>query len=169
MQDFKRRAGRMTGASAAALLSASLLAAAALALTPTQTRESYVAQAEPLCKKNTRAIESILKGVERKIRNDKLKAAAGQFSRAAAAYERTVTNLRGLQQPGEDSAKLTKWLKKLDTGAGLLRKISKALREGKKQRVVAIQSQLVNNANVANSTVLGFGFKHCLVNSSKFT
>lgn len=61
---FERRRSRVLTAGLVALLCAGLLAAVALATTgPEQTRESYVARVEPICKTNTKANERILAGV----------------------------------------------------------------------------------------------------------
>ena len=85
-------------------------AAAALGVTsPEQTRESYVAQVEPICKTNTKANERILAGAEKKIKEGKLKVAAGQFTQAAAAFGKAVKQIKAVPQPAADAAKLTKW------------------------------------------------------------
>ena len=169
MRIFKRTSKRVGAGAGAILLAAALLASAALALTPAQTREGYVAQVEPICKKNTEANERILQGVRKKIQDGKLKVAAGQFTRAATAFEKAVVELRGVQQPVEDSAKLTKWLKKLDVEVELLRSIGKALKNGNKTQAQTYSVKLTHNGNLANSAVLGFDFDHCLIDSSKFT
>lgn len=60
---FEKRRSRVLTAGLVALLCAGLLAAVALATTgPEQTRESYVARVEPICKTNTKANERILAG-----------------------------------------------------------------------------------------------------------
>jgi lipopolysaccharide biosynthesis regulator YciM len=169
MEVFKRTSKRAAGSAGAVFLVAVLLAAAAIAVGAEQTREGYVAQVEPICKVNTQANERILQGVRGKIKQGKLKAASGQFSKAATAFEKAVKELRAVPQPTEDTAKLTKWLTQLDSQTGYLRDMAKALKEGKKQRVVALQSQLVRNAEAANSTVLSFGFKYCKIDGAKFT
>jgi hypothetical protein len=153
----------------AALALTALLAAAAVAVTsPTQTREGYVAQVEPICKKNTRANEQILAGVRQKIKQGKLDAAAGQFGKAATAFGRAVKQLKAVPQPVADATKLGKWLRILDDETKLLREISKALAAGNKSRVQTLYVRLTHNGNVANNSVLGFDFDHCLIDSSKF-
>lgn len=169
MQIFNRTSKRLGVGAGAILLIGALLASAALAVDPaTQTRESYVAQVEPICKKNTKANERILEGVRKKIQEGKSKAAGGQFTQAAIAFEKAVGEIRAVPQPAEDSAKLTKWLKKLDVEAELLRKIGKALKAGQKGRAQSYFTKLTSNGNLANSTVLSFEFDHCLIDSSKF-
>lgn len=153
---------------AAALLA--LLAATAFAATdPNQTRETYKAAVEPICKKNTKANEQILSGVRKKIQQGKLAVAAGQFSKAATAFGKAVTQLRAVPQPPADVAKLNKWLGYLDKETQLLREIGKALKNDKKQRAQSLSVQLTRNGNVANNQVLGFEFDYCLIDSSRFS
>ena len=66
---IKRRFSKTFAAVLMTALTAALLAAGALGAE--QTRESYVAQVEPICKKNTKANEQILAGVEKTIRQGK--------------------------------------------------------------------------------------------------
>jgi hypothetical protein len=75
---FERRRSRVLTAGLVALLCAGLLAAVALATTgPEQTRESYVARVEPICKTNTKANERILAGVRGEGKEGKAEARRG--------------------------------------------------------------------------------------------
>jgi len=151
----------------AVLLAAALLAGSAAATE--QTRESYVAQVEPICKVNTKANEKILAGSRREIKEGRLKVAAGQFGRAATAFGKAVNQIRAAPQPSADEARLAKWLGYLDRETGLLREIGKALKAGNKHRVQALSVRLTQNGNLANDTVLGFGFNYCLIKQSRFS
>lgn len=154
---------------AAALALTALLASTAFAVTsPTQTREGYVAQVEPICKQNTKANEQILAGVRKQIKQGKLDAAAAKFGKAATAFAKAVKQLKAVPQPVADSAKLGKWLKALEDETKLLRDIGKALSAGNKGKVQALYVRLTHNGNIANNQVLGFDFDYCLIDSSKF-
>lgn len=150
-----------------AALTAALLAAGAVGAEP--TRESYVAQVEPICKKNTKANEQILAGVRKTIKKGKLNAAARKFSRASAAFGKAVRELRAVPQPPADTAKLTKWLGLLKEEKVMLGKIGKALRQGKKPLAQRLSVKLTHNGNLANNAVLGFEFNYCLIDSSRFS
>jgi hypothetical protein len=164
------RVSKLSAAAVAVLGLTALLAAVAMAATsPTQTRESYVATVEPICKKNTKANEQILDGVRSKIKQGKLAVAAGQFSRASTAFGKAVTQLRAVPQPPADATKLNKWLGYLDKEKKLLGEIGKALKAGKKGRAQTLSVQLTHNGNVANNQVLGFEFDYCLIDSSRFS
>ena len=155
------------------LLSAVVLAMAMLALPAAQAddaeRQAYKEAVEPICKANTQANERILKGVRGKVRAGKLKAAAGQFSRAATALRKTHKELKAVPQPPADQAKLTKWLKYVAEEASLFQRTAKKLNAGDKNGALAMVIKLEHNANLANNQVLGFEFRYCRFEPSKFT
>jgi hypothetical protein len=169
MEIFKRIIKRVGGTAGAVFLAAVLVAGTAMAVAAEPTRDSYREQVEPICKNNTQSIERILKGVRKQVTKGQLKAASGKFTQAANAFEAATKQLKVVPKPVEDTAKLTKWIKQLETGTGLLRKMSTALRAEKKGKFSSYSSQLSTNGNIANSIVLGFDFKYCLIDSSKFT
>jgi len=150
---------------AIALFSATSFAA----VDPAQTRETYAAQADPICKVNTEANERILKGVRAKVRNDQLKPAAEQFSKASTALRKTLGQLRAVPQPPADAARLGRWLKLISEEADLLQTTSTKLRKGDKFGAQKMAVRLTQTANRANSEVLGFEFRYCNASPSKFT
>jgi hypothetical protein len=167
---ISRHSSKLFSTTAIALFATALLAAAALAATsPDQTRESYAAQVEPICKKNTKSSEQILSGVRTKIKKGQLSVAAGQFSKASTAFGRAITQLKAVPQPPADAAKLGKWMKALEDERKLLGEIGKALKAGNKNRAQTLSVKLTHNGNVANNAVLGFEFHYCLIDSSKFS
>lgn len=133
------------------------------------TRESYKEAVEPICKTNTEANERILKGVRAKFKSGKLKAAATQFEKAGKALKRTVTQLKAIEQPVADKAKLAKWLKYVEEEANLFQKTAQKLRKGDKSGAQAMVIRLTHNANQANNQVLAFEFRYCRFEPSKFT
>jgi hypothetical protein len=140
-----------------------------LAATTEPTRESYVAQVEPICKTNTKANERILAGARKEIKAGELRIAAGQFTRAAAAFAKTVKLIAAVPRPAADSAKISQWIGHLEAEQKLLSEIAKALKAGKKGRVQALDVRLNNNSNITNNTVLEFGFNYCLIKQSRFS
>jgi hypothetical protein len=164
------RSSKLVASAAATLLVLALGAATALAVTSTeQTRESYVAQVEPICKTNTEANERILAGAEKKVKEGKLKVASRQFAQASTAFGKAVKQIKAVPQPVADKAKLGKWTGALEDETRLLSKIGQALKQGKKGRAYSLSVQLKHNATVANNAVLGFEFEECLIDSSKFS
>jgi hypothetical protein len=150
-------------------LTAMLLSAAAVPLAMAVTRDEYKAQVEPICKKNSEANDRILKGVRDEVKKDKLKPAGAKFIKASTALTTAYNELKAVEQPAEDTAKLTKWLGYVKTEAGLFSSAGKALKAGKKSKAQKFVNQLTTNANQANSTVLSFGFRYCKFEPSKYT
>jgi exoribonuclease R len=164
------RSSKLFAAAAMALLATALLGAAALAATsPEQTREGYVEKVEPICKTNTKANETILAGVRKKIQKGQLQVAAGQFAKASTAFGKAVKQLRAVPQPVADKAKLEKWLGYLDDETKLLGEIGQALKANKKTKAQTLSVRLTHNGNLANNVVLGFEFDYCLIDSSRFS
>lgn len=169
MKTVSRNSKLYLGA-AVALLAMALGASAALGVTsPDQTRETYVAQVEPICKTNTKANERILSGAEKKVKEGKLKVAAGQFTQAAAAFTKAVKQIKAVPQPVADVAKLAKWTGYLETETKLLGEIGAALKAGNKTKAQTLSVKLTHNGNLANNAVLGFDFNYCLIDSSRFS
>jgi hypothetical protein len=162
------RISRMFTAVIAVLIAVGAFAALAVAA-PEQTRESYVAQVEPICKTNTKANERILAGAEKKVKQGKLKVAAGQFTQAAGAFGKAIKQIRVVPQPVADQAKLSKWLGYLGEEQKLLSEIGKALKAGNKTKAQTLSVRLTHNGNLANNAVLGFEFNYCLIDSSRFS
>lgn len=133
------------------------------------TRESYKEAVEPICKHNVEADEKILKGVKEKVKTGKLKPAATQFTKAASALEKAVKQLKAVPQPSADEAKLAKWLKLTNEEVGFLRQTGAKLRAGDKNGALKMQLRLEHTARQANNQVIGFEFKYCNVETSKFT
>lgn len=146
-----------------------LLLGAQAALGAEQTRESYTAQVEPICKVNSEASARILKGVKGEVKAGKLKVAAGQFAQAAKALKKTLTQLKAVPQPTADKAKLTKWLGYINEEVQLFESTAAKLKAGNKAAAQSMAVRLTQSANLANNQVLAFEFRYCHVNPSQFT
>ncbi len=143
----------------------SIAAPAAMAL----TRDEYKAKVEPICQKNSEANDKILKTVRKEVKENKLKTAGAKFLKASTALTTTYNELKAVEQPAEDAAKLTKWLGYVKTEASLFKSGGNALKAGNKSKAQKFVNQLNSNANQANSTVLAFGFRYCKFEPSKYT
>jgi len=133
------------------------------------TRDEYKTQVEPICKKNSEANDKILKTVRKEVKENKLKTAGAKFIKASNALKTTYNELKAVEQPAEDTAKLTKWLGYVKTEADLFNSGGKALNAGNKSKAQKYVNKLNTNANLANSTVLSFSFHYCKFEPSKYT
>jgi capsular polysaccharide biosynthesis protein len=150
-------------------LTAMLLLAVAAPLAMAITRDEYKARVEPICKKNSEANDRILKNVRKLVKEDKLKQAGAKFIKASTALKKTYNELKAVEQPAEDTAKLTKWLGYVKKEGELFNSGGKALKAGNKKKAQKFVNQLNSNANKANAEVLAFGFHYCKFNPSKYT
>jgi hypothetical protein len=144
------------------------LVAVPMALAAEQTKEGYVAAVEPICQTNTKANEKILGNVKSEVKAGKLAPAGASLLAAAKALKKTWAELGAVPQPTESAAKLTKWLGYVKTEATLFEKAGKLLKSGQKAQAQQIVDKLTSNANLANFEVVGFGFRYCKFEPSKF-
>lgn len=133
------------------------------------TRQSYKEAVEPICKANTQANERILKGVRKEVKEGKLKLAGTKFGKAGTALHKALTQLKAVEKPTADEAKLEKWLSYVALEATLFQKAAKQLKAGNKSGAQATVIKLTHNANQANNQVLAFEFHYCRFEPSKFT
>jgi hypothetical protein len=158
-----RRPAVLTGALVALAVAVPLATAAEL------TREEYVARVEPICKANVQANEKIFKGAKEEVKAGELKKGSTHFLRASTALDKTVKQLQAVPQPAADAAKLTKWIGYLKTESGYFQKIGQALAAGDKYKAQNLSVKLNRNSNLANNSVLAFGFNYCRIDSSRFS
>jgi hypothetical protein len=145
-----------------------IFALAAPAFAAEQTRESYVASVEPICKVNSQTSDKYLKGVSSLVKEDKLKPAATNFTKAAAALEKARKQLTGVPQPPADAAKLTQWLAGINAEASLMRQIATKLRSGAKGKASSLSVKLQHNATQTNNLVIAFSFDYCRIDPSQY-
>jgi hypothetical protein len=164
---MKKQWRRGSGPLAVALAAVLVLVPIATAAEP--TRDEYVERVEPICKTNTEANERIFKGAKEEVKAGKLKKASGRFARAVTAFDRTIAQIKAVPQPAPDEVKLGKWIGYLEAESSLLGKIGKALAAGKKFQAQNYSVRLNRNSNLANNTVLAFGFDYCRIDPSRFS
>jgi hypothetical protein len=134
-----------------------------------ETRAEYVAQVEPICQANTDANRTILKNVQKKIRRQQFKPAGKQFSRAAAAFKKTVNQVDSVPKPVADAPVLTTWIAHLRKAQGMLARIGALVQKKKAFKAQGIVVKLSRHSITTNNTVAGFGFNSCTLQPSRFT
>lgn len=132
------------------------------------TRESYVAQLEPICKANVDANRKIFKGAKGEVNRGELKKASRHFTRAATAFAKTTRQMEAVPQPPADAAKLAQWFDLLRAEKDYIQQIGQALAAEKRHQAESISVKLRNNSTKANNAVLGFGFDYCRIEPSRF-
>ena len=145
------------------------LAVVPLASATELTRDEYVSRVEPICKRNTEANKRIFAGAKGQVKAEQLKAASTHFTRAVGAFEKTIGQLQAVPPPPSDEAKLGKWIGYLKVESSYLGRIGKALAKEDKAKAQTFSVQLNRNSNLANNTVLAFGFTYCKIDPSRFS
>jgi hypothetical protein len=146
-----------------------MLVGVPLAAAAELTRDEYVARVEPICMSNTEANKRIFAGAKEEVKSGQLKEASIHFSRAVFAFDKTIKQLRGVPQPSADAPKLEKWIDYLGLESEYLGKIGKALAAGQKGNAQTLSVRLNRNSNLANNSVLSFGFNYCKINPTRFS
>ena len=132
------------------------------------TRADFIRTAEPICARDTRRNVRILKGVRKQVREGKLAPAGRRFTRATRAFTQTLRAVLGIPRPAEDRQLLNRWIKYLIKQRSYLAQISKALGNDDGFQAQRLSLLLIRNANQANQSVRGYGFRHCLIRPNKF-
>jgi streptomycin 6-kinase len=153
---------------AGATLLTTLLISGIAAAEGEPTRSEYVAQLEAVCKPDALATQKAVKGVKDDIRAERLTVAAGKFSKAEKIFAGTVREISPVPRPPADQAKLAKWFTYLEQQESYLKKIVAALRAGNTIQSQRDTARFVHNGNLANNTVLAFGFNYCSFKFSRF-
>lgn len=153
---------------AAALLTTLLLGGVATA-EEESTRAEYVTRLESICKPDAEATQRAVQGVKGDIRAERLAVAAGKFSQAAKIFAGTVSEISTVPRPPADAAKLAKWFGYLGEEEHYLTKIAAALRAERTIQSQRYTARFVHNGNLANNTVLAFGFDYCSFKISRFS
>ena len=90
------------------------------------------------------------------------------FFRAATAFGKTIDQLEVVPRPSADEARLAKWFGLLRTEKTIIEKVGRALASGDKHKAGSYSVDLNRNSNLANNTVLGFGFDYCRIDPARF-
>ena len=133
------------------------------------SRETYKAEVEPICERNSKANEATLRNVKKEVKQGKLRPASLAFAKAAKALKSTHQELEGVTPPEADKATISKWLGQIKTEIGYFEAVSKKLGQGNKNAAEKMVIKLTHNVELANDTVLGFDFHYCKANTAKFT
>jgi hypothetical protein len=158
----------MPGKKLIVLFAAAMLLMAMPSFAAEITPDGYREEVEPICKLNSEANETILKGVRGNVTSGKLKQASRQLFDAAKALKKTRTQLLGVPKPAEDAARLTKWLKGFKTEVELLEAAGRKLAKGEKNAALKMVVRLESNARQTNNLVLDYEFRYCRYQPGKF-
>ncbi len=153
---------------AAALLAALLAVAATATAAEAPTRDEYVTRLEGICKPDTEATQRAMKGARADISAERLALAAGKFAQATSIFGSTVKRISPVSRPPADAAKLSKWFGYLKAQESYLGQITAQLRADQAIPAQRLTARFIHNGNLANNTVLAFGFDSCSFKFSRY-
>ncbi len=169
MQEIGNRKVALTAGWAllGALAAALLLSTPAVAEGP-PTRSEYVERLEGICKPNALATQRTMKGIRALVSAERLSLAASRFSRATQFFDDTVREIAVVTRPPADTARLAKWFVYLGRQESYLKAITTQLRAGHTISAQRLTARFIKNGNLANNTVLAFGFNYCSFKFSRY-
>jgi hypothetical protein len=145
----------------AAAIVAATLAVAGAAHGEEQTRDTYKAQVEPLCKVNREANKRIMSGAQKRVNADKLEIAGKQFVRVSHSFGGLVGRIASVPPPPTDSHRIERWLKFMRLLETRLRLVGKYFKQGEKIKATH-ESILAERAGLtANNISIVFHFHYC--------
>ncbi len=131
-------------------------------------RHEYVERLEAVCKPRAAATERAVKGVRGDVAAERLGTAAAKFSHAQRIFGATVDEIGAVPRPPADRPTLRKWFGYLGRQEEYLGRIAAALRKRETTRSQRLTARFIHNGNLANNTVLAFGFHYCSFRFSRF-
>jgi hypothetical protein len=149
-------------------LAAMLLLAAPATAAEAPTRDEYVSRLEAICKPDTEATQRAMKGARADVSAERLSVAATKFGQVATIFGATVKKMAPVSRPSADTARLTKWFGYLNAQESYLEQITVQLRAAHVIKAQRLTARFIHNGNLANNTVLAFGFNYCSFRFSRY-
>ncbi len=126
-----------------------------------QTRESYKAQVEPICKANRRANERIMAGVRQRLNHNRLEPAGKQFIRLSRSFGGLIGRLAKVPPPTTDVHRIERWVEIMKLLKTRLRLVGRYYGEGLKIKGNH-EGILAERAGIsANNTTIVLHFHDC--------
>lgn len=144
-----------------AVLILATLAVAPLASGEEPTRESYVAQVEPICQANRTANDRIMAGARDRVNKGRLELAGKQFIRASGSFGVLIKQLAAVSPPAADSHRIDRWLSLMRLLKSRLQMVGKYFKAGEKIKATHESILAERSALSANNISIVFHFHYC--------
>ncbi len=132
------------------------------------SRAEYVAQLEGICKPQALETERTMKGVRADVQAERIAVAAAKFARATRIFGMTLREMQAVQRPPADAPKLAQWFIYLGHQEAYLKLITAQLQADHTVPAQRLTARFIHNGNLANNTVLAFGFDYCSFKFSRY-
>jgi hypothetical protein len=145
-----------------AAIAIALLAIAPPAHGEEQTRESYVAQVEPICKVNRQANERIMDGARKRINKKEFEQVGKQFIRVSESFKGLVKRIAAVPPPPPpDDHRVDRWLGAMRLLKTRLRTVGKYYKEGEDIKAAHESILAERSGIVANNISIVFHVHYC--------
>ena len=133
------------------------------------TRAEYVAQLEGICKPRALATERTMRGVRADVQAERIPAWRRRSSPGRPRFfGETLRDMAAVERPTADATKLAQWFIYLNHQEAYLRLITAQLHAGHPIPAQRLTARFIHNGNLANNTVLAFGFDYCSFKFSRY-
>jgi hypothetical protein len=166
--DVTKKMGKLGGWIGGALVGVLLLGTTTAAAAEAPTREQYVTQLESVCKPDAEATQKAMQGARTDIQTERLSKAAGKFAQAASIFGGNLQRISTVPRPSADTTKLSKWFGYLKAQESYLKRITTQLRADHAIPAQKLIARFIHNGNLANNSVLAFGFNYCSFKFSRY-
>jgi hypothetical protein len=160
--------GRALGSALLAAIAAVLLLSSLAAAEGGSARSEYVAHLEGICKPRALATQRTMQGVRAEVQGERISLAATKFSRATRIFGATIDAISVVPRPPADASKLAQWFTYLDHQESYLKLITTQLHAGHTIPAQRLTARFIHEGNLANNTVLAFGFNYCSFKFSRY-
>ncbi len=150
---------RMLGKFAAIVVA--LLATASPTGAAEQTRESYKAQIEPICKTNREANERIMDGAQRRVNKREFTAVGNQFIRVSESFGQLIPKLAAVPPPSGDMHRVKRWFEQMRLLKTRLRQTGKYYKGGEDIRATHEGILAERSSIAANNISIVFKVRYC--------
>jgi hypothetical protein len=132
------------------------------------SRAEYVGELEGICKPRAEATQEAMRGAKADLKAERLAVAASKFAKATTIFGGTLAKMSSVPQPPADTAKLATWFGYLDRQESYLKQITAQLRAGRAIPAQRLTARFIHNGNLANNSVIAFGFNYCSFKFSRY-
>lgn len=137
------------------------LVAVPLARGEEQTRDTYRAQVEPICKANREANERIMSGARKRVNRNELAPAGRQFIRLSTSLGGLIGRLAKVPPPTTDVHRIERWIEIVKLLKTRVRKVGEYFIEGEKIKANH-EAVWAERAGIsANNTTIVLHFHYC--------
>jgi hypothetical protein len=144
-----------------AAILAVLLVSAPLVLGAEQTRETYKAQVEPICKVNREANERIMDGAQKRVNKREFTAVGNQFIRVSESFGSLIPKLVTVPPPLGDERRVKRWFEQMRLLKTRLRQTGKYYKSGEDIKA-AHEGILAERSGIAaNNISIVFKVRYC--------